>query len=217
MRKMYALDIETDNSAGFGLDPTRSRVTAISLVGDNGTVWHGQSNTPDTEVSLLSEFLCAYRGLKDALLLTWNGGAFDWPFLTYRCTMNGLELPWSLLLMKNREPKYQPLPGYEGVYAVASECGHAHTDMAFVYKEWCVRYKVTWSLKPVARSLQLMSPVIDDLELTGEQSSGYDIPLMAAYNIRDSVITLELAKIAIASKGFLAQQFRMSADQNQSW
>lgn len=189
---IYALDIETDNTEGNGLDPHRAQIISIALVGNNGTVWYQEARTPEGERQMLCDFDQWFStGKNGSLLVTWNGGAFDWPFLTRRFRLHGLVPPWKLHLRSDRQPKYEPLPGFDGTYRVEFLSLTDHIDIAYVYdKDWCEANSVKWSLKPVANHLGFRDVRLE--AMSGEGASGEASHMLAAYNIHDSLMTRNL-------------------------
>lgn len=194
----WALDIETDNSEGFGLDPTKAQVISIALINNRGKVWYQSARTEEDEFVLLSNFRdFLLLGVCDGLITTWNGGAFDWPFLTTRCRHHRIPMAWQLDLRDNRKPKYDALTGYDGVYSVLLSTGAKHLDMAYVMDRlWCEERGIKWSLKPVAEHLAFRDHRLD--MMAGSTAHEEDAHMLAAYNIHDSLITLRLALWASA-------------------
>ena len=118
-RPAYGLDIETDTATG-GLDPGTSRVTAIGVAG------RGWTRTFDgDEAALLAGADHFLATLEPGLLVTWNGTAFDLPFLAARAAAAGVDL------------RLQPPPPGELLHATGEQrrapdrghwCGHDHVD-----------------------------------------------------------------------------------------
>ena len=194
----WGLDIETDNSTGLGLDPTKAQIISIAMVCNDGQVWYRSARTVEDERSMLIESSSFLREtVTDGLIVTWNGGAFDWPFLTTRTAVQQTATPWALVLDEDRQPKYEALNGYNGVYKVFTATGASHLDMAYVMdREWAEKHDCSWSLKPVADALGFRDTALEHMR--GE--SAYEVPahMLAAYNIHDSLITLRLALWASA-------------------
>jgi hypothetical protein len=127
-RPLYGLDIETDTSAD-GLDPGVARVVAVAVSSATG----GDVVVTGPEPALLRALDDHLAGLAPGVVVTWNGGAFDLPFLSTRAALAGvalgLELAWD---PRGYRPGRVPLPGSIGTYA-ASWHGHVHLD---AYRAW---------------------------------------------------------------------------------
>lgn len=82
----YGLDIETDTTVD-GLDPSCSSVVAVAVATPSGDrVLMGD----EADLLLrLEELLCS---LPPGVLVTWNGSAFDLPFLAERARLHGIRL-----------------------------------------------------------------------------------------------------------------------------
>lgn len=192
MANAIALDIETDTSpltdeekaAGYtsrGLDPAITAVTAVSMY--DGTDSHVLSGE---ERSLLIDLADWLRTSDADTVLTWNGSAFDFPFLDARMGLHGIQTPWTLVHNPDIPVKYEPTPGYLGGYDVRG-LGANHVDVALVTRErtgrWC-------SLKMHARSEYGLDPVEVDRTkmhlLTGKQ--------LREYVVSDAVTTYEIGQ-----------------------
>ena len=102
-----AFDIETDTSAGFGLDPSGGQITELVM-----------ANSVET-VILVGDEQYILQGLADCLndrpagevLVDWNGAGFDNPFLAVRGAMHAEQLEgWGLAVAD--------IPGPAGAYFV---------------------------------------------------------------------------------------------------
>lgn len=118
-RPAYGLDIETDTATG-GLDPGTSRVTAIGVAG------RGWTRTFDgDEARLLADADRFLATLEPGLLVTWNGTAFDLPFVSTRAAVAGVDL------RLESPPPGQRFPA-TGEHRRAPDrgrwCGHDHVD-----------------------------------------------------------------------------------------
>lgn len=191
--KMVALDIETDTDAPrfdpaipAGLDPRAAAVTSIALYSPEVTVVFDDRN----ESRLLRTFA---NWLNDPTsdveaFVTWNGSAFDLPYLVERARRRGVALDLSLHQAgAARTPKYQPLPGHSSGY-FARLAGRDHIDIAFAYREWAARNNVDHSLKPVAAAHG-----ISMIEVDRENVAALSPTDRLAYNLSDVVGTYELA------------------------
>ncbi|HAS09934.1 MAG TPA: hypothetical protein DCS55_05345, partial [Acidimicrobiaceae bacterium] len=88
MRRLpiYGLDIETDTTVD-GLDPNVSRIVAVALSTELGDeLFDG----PEDE--LLAELDLRLGELAPGVLATWNGSAFDLPFIADRAVRWRLRL-----------------------------------------------------------------------------------------------------------------------------
>lgn len=168
--RIYGLDIETDNTNGFGLDPRNSSITELALATAEG----GHVLTADTRADEFDGVLAptqdALEALAPGLIATWNGSVFDMPFIDYRVTEHygrGLVGP-ELVLDPQITPKYEPLPGYHGGYNVLwhTETGtHTHLDVSFAYKKFAEDNDIKWGLKPVCEALGIKMVELDRANL----------------------------------------------------
>ena len=157
-RPIYGLDIETDTSSD-GLDPGVARVVAVAVSSSTGgdLVLTGPS-----EAGVLAGLDAHLADLAPGVLVTWNGGAFDLPFLASRAAVAGvalgLELAWD---PAGYRPGRVPLPGHLGTYA-AAWYGHVHVD---AYRAWrtLVAADVPCGLKAVARAEGLEAIELADI------------------------------------------------------
>ena len=123
---IYGLDIETDNTQD-GLDPAVASVRAIALsargfeelfVGD--------------EAEILGALDDRLATLPVGVVATWNGSAFDLPFLADRARILGVPLGLKLRLDRRLTMQRAPLPGHAGAYR-ASWHEHGHLDTFRIY------------------------------------------------------------------------------------
>lgn len=123
---IYGLDIETDTSCD-GLDPTVAPIRAVALSGANfDDLFVGD------EVDLLRALDARLRSLRPGVLATWNGSAFDLPFLADRARLVGEDLGLRLRLDRRLTLQRAPLPGHAGAYR-ASWYEHGHLDTFRLY------------------------------------------------------------------------------------
>ena len=81
---LYGLDIETDTTID-GLDPQVAPVVAVALDGEDfSAVFDGR------ETDLLADLDQHLADLEPGILVTWNGGCFDLPFLRDRAAICGI-------------------------------------------------------------------------------------------------------------------------------
>ncbi|HWJ99026.1 MAG TPA: hypothetical protein VNQ33_12760 [Acidimicrobiales bacterium] len=123
---IYGLDIETDNSED-GLDPAVASVRAVALSGQTfDELYVGD------EADLLRALDARLAGLPTGVVATWNGSAFDLPFLADRARILGIDLGLKLCLDRRLTLHRAPLPGHAGAYR-ASWHEHGHLDTFRIY------------------------------------------------------------------------------------
>ncbi|MGI9603142.1 MAG: 3'-5' exonuclease [Acidimicrobiales bacterium] len=150
----YGLDIETDTSID-GLDPDVAAVVSVAVVGDGpAQVLSG----PEPELLRnLDELLAT---LAPGVLVTWNGGGFDLPFLARRAHRVGVELGLRL----RHDPRIlqrEPLAGCPGCYR-ARWYGHRHLDGYRVYRaDVGASLGLSCGLKALARAVGLEPIEVD--------------------------------------------------------
>jgi uncharacterized protein YprB with RNaseH-like and TPR domain len=183
---LYGLDIETDTSAD-GLDPGVARVVAVAVSSEAG----GDVVLTGPEAGVLAALDAHLDDLPAGVLVTWNGGAFDLPFLAARAAVIGvplgLELAWD---PSGYRAGRTPLPGALGTYA-AGWYGHEHVD---AYRAWRTRLAApdeSCGLKAVARSLGLDAVEVDDVALLHELPVGE----LRRYVASDASLTRRLAEL----------------------
>jgi DNA polymerase elongation subunit (family B) len=178
---VYGLDIETDTTTD-GLDPDRSAVVAIALVGPDSThVFDGP------EASSLRALDDTLRDLPDGIVATWNGAAFDLPFLARRAARSGTRLGLELALDPSIAMRSDAMPGETGAYR-ARWFGHVHLDGYRLYRADVGRLLgLSCGLKPMARLVGL-DPVQVDRASLHELSDDE----VRAYVASDARVTREL-------------------------
>ena len=152
---VYGLDIETDTSVD-GLDPARSAVltVALSLSGID-EVFSG----PEPE--LLADLDYALADLEPGVLATWNGAAFDLPFLADRARRWGIRLGLHVRHDPSIAMSYDPLPGHPGAYR-AAWYDHGHVDAYRLYRgDVGPALRMSCSLKSIARLVGLVPIEVD--------------------------------------------------------
>ena len=167
-RPLYGLDIETDTSSD-GLDPGVARIVAVAVSSaDSGDVV-----LTGPEAGVLAALDTHLSALDPGVLVTWNGGAFDLPFLAARGVLVGvalgLELAWDPAGYRIGR---MPLPGSLGTYA-AGWYGHEHLD---AYRAWktvgLAPPESSCGLKAVARAEGFDAVDVDDVTLLHEVPVG---------------------------------------------
>ncbi|MGI8939236.1 MAG: ribonuclease H-like domain-containing protein [Iamia sp.] len=152
---VYGLDIETDTSQD-GLDPRVAPVVTVALsLSTHDETFSGREST------LLFDLDQRLRSLPRGVLATWNGSAFDLPFLAYRAALHRLDLGLRLLLDPGLRSSRAPLPGHQGAYRGAWH-HHSHLDAYRLYKsDVGPVLRVSCSLKSIARLVGLTPVEVD--------------------------------------------------------
>jgi DNA polymerase elongation subunit (family B) len=151
---VYGLDIETDTTAD-GLDPRVARVVTVALsLPGHDEIFSGREST------ILLDLDERLRALAPGVLATWNGAAFDLPFLAHRAGVHQLDLGLRLL----RDPTIRirdPLPGLAGGFRGAWH-RHTHLDAYRMYRgDVGPVLRVSCSLKSIARLVGLAPVEVD--------------------------------------------------------
>ncbi|MEO7837456.1 MAG: ribonuclease H-like domain-containing protein [Acidimicrobiales bacterium] len=177
---LYGLDIETDTAAG-GLDPRVARVVAVALSSGAGeTVFTGDE--PDVLTALDAHLAACPAGV----IVTWNGAAFDLPFLVHRARRAGVVL--GLLLRADpaivrHHPSSPETPfAYRGRWH-----HHRHLDAYRAYRR-LTDPGTSCGLKAVARSAGLVPIEVDSAAI-------HELPpaLLRRYVASDARVTRQLA------------------------
>jgi DNA polymerase elongation subunit (family B) len=142
---VYGLDIETDTTID-GLDPAVAPVVTIALSNDGyDEVFSG----PEHEI--LRDVDDRLADLEPGVIATWNGAAFDLPFLADRATLHGIPLGLRLRPDAHLQLDHEPLPGHSVAYR-ARWFGHGHVDAYRLYRaDVGPALRVSCSLKSIAR------------------------------------------------------------------
>ena len=110
------------------------------------------------ERSLLRELDELLVSLPPGVLVTWNGAAFDLPFLADRARRCGVELGLEVRLDPSI-PRRDPMPGHSGAYR-ATWHHHRHIDGYQLYRaDVGAALGLSCGLKPLARLVGL--PVVE--------------------------------------------------------
>ncbi len=152
---VYGLDIETDTTVD-GLDPAVARVLTVALSATGfDEIFSG------AEDHLLTELDRRLSELPSGVLATWNGAAFDLPFLADRADRNGIRLGLRLRLDSLIRLHREPLPGHAGAYR-AAWYDHSHLDAYRLYRgDVGPALRVSCSLKSIARLVGLVPLEVD--------------------------------------------------------
>ncbi|MCU1455084.1 MAG: hypothetical protein JWN46_3230 [Acidimicrobiales bacterium] len=152
---VYGLDIETDTTIN-GLDPAVAPVLTVALSSDGyDEVFSGP------EALLLADLDRRLADLPPGILATWNGAAFDLPFLAQRASMLQVEMGLRLRLDPSIGLRRAPLPGHAGAYR-GRWYGHGHLDAYRLYRgDVGPALRVSCSLKAIARLVGLAPLEVD--------------------------------------------------------
>ncbi len=152
---VYGLDIETDTSTN-GLDPAVAAVVTVALAGPG----YEEVFTGSEDV-LLAELDQRIAELEPGVIATWNGAAFDLPFIADRADLHGLPLGLRLRLDPSIMMRRAPLPGHRGAYR-AAWYDHGHLDAYRVYRgDVGPALRISCSLKSIARFVGLAPIEVD--------------------------------------------------------
>lgn len=124
--RVYGLDIETDTAAG--IDPQVGVIRTAAL-----STGHAEAIFRGDEVTILRELDSMLADLAPGILATWNGGAFDLPYLADRAAMHGIHLGLSLAADPKLRLDGEALPGHRGAYR-AAWYDHSHVDAARLFR-----------------------------------------------------------------------------------
>ncbi len=178
---LYGLDIETDTTEN-GLDPAVAPVVSVAVVGqDQHIVLEGD------ESSLLLRLDATIASLPRGVLVTWNGAAFDLPFVAHRAYLCGIESGLQLWHDTNIRSRNEPLLGHPGSYR-ATWHGHRHLDGYRVFRaDAGAVMHLPCGLKPMAKFVGL-----DPVEVDREQIHLLTDAERQAYVASDAEVTREL-------------------------
>jgi DNA polymerase elongation subunit (family B) len=152
---VYGLDIETDTTEN-GLDP---RVAAVVTVALAGAGYEEVFTGP--EAQLLVDLDDRLAELEPGVIATWNGAAFDLPFMADRAALHGIELGLRLQHDRAITMRRAPLPGHRGAYR-ASWFDHGHLDAYRLYRgDVGPALRISCSLKSIARFVGLVPIEVD--------------------------------------------------------
>lgn len=151
---IYGLDIETDTTVD-GLDPAVSSIVAVALSTNVDELFEG----PEDEILwALDQRL---GELAPGVLATWNGSAFDLPFIADRAALWGLPLGLRIEADPRIRHRHEPLPGHDHCYR-AGWYGHGHLDAYRLYRDDVgPALRISCSLKSIARFVGLAPVEVD--------------------------------------------------------
>lgn len=151
---IYGLDIETDTTVD-GLDPSVSRIVTIALSTEIDECFSG----PEDEV--LWELDKRLAQLAPGVIATWNGSAFDLPFIADRAGLWGLPIGLRIQADPRIRHRHEPLPGHEYCYRAAWH-RHGHIDAYRLYRDDVgPALRISCSLKSIARLVGLAPIEVD--------------------------------------------------------
>jgi hypothetical protein len=157
---IYGFDIETDTTID-GLDPRWARIVAVAVASPDSTVVFSDRD----ETVLLDRLDWHLASLEPGVLATWNGSAFDLPFVADRARHHGMALGLRLVVDRTIPRRHPPLIGHAGAYR-ASWHSHAHLDGYQVFRaDVAPAFGVSSSLKSVARLCGLAPVELDTTQL----------------------------------------------------
>lgn len=181
---LYSLDIETDTAVN-GLDPSVAAVTAVAVASAAGpTVFTG------AEHRILADLAAWLTDpeLTPGVVVTWNGSAFDLPFLASRAAVTGAGLPLRLRPDPEFPLKYPPAVGWP--HAVRATIGpHGHCDLMPLWRPWAEQRGVPAGLKTVAAAVGIPMIEVDRTRIHALTAAE-----LTAYAASDAVGTLALAR-----------------------
>jgi DNA polymerase elongation subunit (family B) len=152
---VYGLDIETDTSEN-GLDPGVARVLTVALASPGF-----EETFTGPEHELLAELDDRLRTLEPGVIATWNGAAFDLPFIADRASLYDMHLGLQLQLDPTITMRREPLPGHEGAYR-AGWYRHSHVDAYRLYRgDVGPALGISCALKSIARFVGLAPVEVD--------------------------------------------------------
>jgi uncharacterized protein YprB with RNaseH-like and TPR domain len=142
---VYGLDIETDTTVD-GLDPEVAAVVTVALSNDGfDEVFTGAEDT------ILHDVDMRLAAIAPGVIATWNGAAFDLPFLADRAALHGIPLGLRLRPDPDIALDHPPLPGHQSAYR-ARWHEHGHVDAYRLYRaDVGPALRVSCSLKSIAR------------------------------------------------------------------
>jgi uncharacterized protein YprB with RNaseH-like and TPR domain len=152
---VYGLDIETDTTVD-GLDPTVARIVTVALASPGF-----EETFVGPEYEILAEVDQRLAELEPGVIATWNGAAFDLPFIADRAWLYEMQLGLQLALDPTIPMHHAPLPGHRGAYR-ARWHEHDHIDAYRLYRgDVGSALRISCSLKSIARFVGL-APVEED-------------------------------------------------------
>ncbi len=178
---LYGLDIETDTSEN-GLDPAVAPVVSVAIIGE-----HHRIVLEGDESSLLLRLDATIASLPQGVLVTWNGAAFDLPFIAHRAYLCGVESGLQLWHDTSIRSRNEPLSGHPGSYR-GTWHGHRHLDGYRLFRaDAGAVLHLACGLKPMAKLVGL-----DPVEVDRERIHLLTDAERQAYVASDAEVTREL-------------------------
>ena len=172
-------------TALYGLDPAVAAVTAVAVASTAGPVVF-----TGAEHRILADLAgwLADPDVTPGVVVTWNGSAFDLPFLASRAAAAGVGLPLRLCPDPAFPLKYPPAVGWP--HAVRATIGpHGHCDLMPLWRPWADQRGVGAGLKDVAAAVGIPMIEVDRTRIHALTAGE-----LAAYVASDAVGTLALAR-----------------------
>ena len=179
---LYGLDIETDTTTN-GLDPAVAAVVAVGLSSEA----HGDVAFTGPEATVLADLDAHLATLDPGVIVTWNGAAFDLPFLADRAAAHDLEIGLSILWDPALRKRRDPIPGHVGAYR-ARWHDHDHVDAYRAYRGLTDDDELSCALKAVARR-----EGFDPVEVDCEQIHALSVDDLVTYVLSDARLARLLA------------------------
>lgn len=180
-RALYGLDIETDTTDD-GLDPRVARIVAVAVSSTTESV-----SFTGAEAAILQAVDDHLASCPRGVLVTWNGAAFDLPFVADRAERAGTALGLAIEWDPGLPSRHPPMPGHPGSYR-ARWHGHDHVDAYRAYRS-LLEPDVSCSLKSLAR-LNGLDPVEVDSAAVHELGPA----ALRSYVTSDARVTRVLAE-----------------------
>ncbi len=180
-------DLETDNSAGFGLDPTQGQITELVLV--NGAQTIVLSGDERHILQGLADYLNARPAGEE--LDAWNSHGFDIPFLGRRGDLHGEHLTgWGLALHDSAVPgTFHTVGGFDQpqglTWTTPAGGTHRDVDVMLTIKNAKLRGRGQLGLKPTARAFGA-----EPIELDRTRLHEYTPQERTEYVASDGLVTL---------------------------
>lgn len=166
----------------------------------SGDGWSRVLTGPESTLLVGTDAVLA--DLDDGILVTWNGGRFDLPFLADRARLCGIGLGLRLESIPMVARAREPLPGHQGGYR-ARWHGHGHLDAYQVYRaDVGASLGLPCGLKPLARFLGL-----DPVEVDRTRIHELDARELDEYVASDAILARELALRRWSTAGRAVDRF----------